>query len=269
MACSGEATRLWILSDLHSGRGDPFEFARVPDADVAVLAGDVGGTLVEALTWAARTIRPHMPVVMVAGDRDFHGEALADELARGQEAAAGLGIDLLENRTTWIAGLRFTGCTLWTDYDLYGATRRARPMSAAWRGMADHRSLLARRHGDGPGEPFPPEHALERHLGSVLFLQRALLSTHAHADRQVVVTHHAPHRRSTPSDRFGDRLTPAFATDLDGLLAAAQPALWVHGHTHASSDDRIRGTRLVCNPRDVGVENPAFDPAFVVEVGPG
>ena len=49
--------------------------------------------------------------------------------------------------------------------------------------------------------------------------------------------------------------------------ASAQPALWVHGHVHNSSDYRAGSTCIVCNPHGYGSENPDFDGALVVEVG--
>jgi len=55
-------------------------------------------------------------------------------------------------------------------------------------------------------------------------------------------------------------------SDLEGLILASRPALWVHGHVHDSHDYRIGSTRIVCNPRGYHSENPSFDPALVVEV---
>lgn len=261
--------RLWVMSDLHRDTGDAVEPRHVPEADVAVIAGDVGGTLVQAVAWAARAIRPHMPVVMVAGNHEFHGTVLADELARGQDEAARLGVDLLERRTVDVAGLRFSGCTLWTDYELDGPDRRSRAMERARRGMPDHRAIVAAHDASGAPLPFLPEHALWCHLDSFLFLHGALLSTHTHAAKQVVVTHHAPHRNSVDPAYAGDPLNPAFASDLGHMIAAAQPALWVHGHVHASADYRMRATRVVCNPKGYPGEDTGFDPALVVEVDRG
>lgn len=258
--------RIWALSDLHRDVGEaPFVPPRVPEADVAVAAGDVCQGLVRAVEWIARTIRPHMPAVMVAGNHEHYGAVLEEDLAAGAEAAAREGVDLLENRTVEVAGLRFSGCTLWTDYELDGGRDRA--VAAAARGLNDHRMILSARSADGL-QRFTPEAAQQRHAESRLFLTRTLLRTHTAAPRQVVVTHHAPHRRSVAPRFAGDPLNPAFVSDLDGLLAAAQPALWVHGHTHASFDYRVRGTRVACNPKGYGPENPGFDPALVIEVTP-
>lgn len=44
-------------------------------------------------------------------------------------------------------------------------------------------------------------------------------------------------------------LTPAFASDLEGLMDASREALWIHGHVHDAFDYRVHGTWVVCNPR--------------------
>ena len=38
---------------------------------------------------------------------------------------------MLENTEIIVAGIRFFGCTLWTDFDLFGDTQRARSMLTA------------------------------------------------------------------------------------------------------------------------------------------
>ncbi|MGG3815778.1 metallophosphoesterase, partial [Methylorubrum rhodesianum] len=133
--------RLWILSDLHRDVGLPWTPAEIPDADVAVVAGDVREGLVESVTWLAHVIRPHMPVVCVAGNHEFYRRTFVEELARGRAVAANLGVHLLEDDTVVIGGVPFSGCTLWTDYDLDGPDLRAASMEDARRGMNDHRLI--------------------------------------------------------------------------------------------------------------------------------
>lgn len=68
-----------------------------------------------------------------------------------------------------------------------------------------------------------------------------------------------------------DLMSAAFASHLDRLVAKAD--LWVHGHTHDSFDYEINKCRVVCNPRGYPnwrmgrYENPAFDPAKIIEIG--
>lgn len=59
-----------------------------------------------------------------------------------------------------------------------------------------------------------------------------------------------------------------FVCDVEPLVAAAQPKLWIHGHTHESVDYRVGRTRVVCNPHGYAghAVNARFDPRFTVEV---
>ena len=82
------------------------------------------------------------------------------------------------------------------------------------------------------------------------------------------MTHHAPHRGSLHPRYAADLLSAAFVSDLTAVIDAGKPDLWVHGHVHTSFDYKVDATRIVCNPHGYGRENPTFDPALVVEVGP-
>ncbi|MEE7493294.1 metallophosphoesterase [Methylobacterium oryzae] len=256
--------RLWILSDLHRGFAVLRTPPVVPEADVAVVAGDVGEGVGASLAWLAEFIRPHMRVVFVAGNHEFYGECHPDGLARGRAAAAGLGIDFLEDEVTWVGDVAFAGCTLWTDYRLDGDEREAASMADARRMLADHR-LIDRARKPGR-EPFLPGDAAAIHRASRIRLE-ALAHERAWtgARARVVVTHHAPSAASL-DPAFADKpLNPAFGSRLDGLITRLGAELWVHGHVHASRDHRVGRTRIVCNPRGYGCENPRFDPGLVID----
>ncbi len=116
--------------------------------------------------------------------------------------------------------------------------------------------------------PFTPLDA------AALFRRHAAWLAHQlaqpHDGPTVVITHHAPSRRSIHPRFEGSRLNACFVSDLDHLLGASRARLWIHGHTHDSFDYEVHGTRVVCNPRGFardGVnENAAFDPDFIVRV---
>jgi Icc-related predicted phosphoesterase len=84
----------------------------------------------------------------------------------------------------------------------------------------------------------------------------------------VVVTHHAPSPRSIAPKFADSELNPAFTSNLEPLIEHYQPALWVHGHMHNSSDYKIGQTRVVCNPRGYFPDelNPLFNPDLVVDL---
>jgi hypothetical protein len=84
----------------------------------------------------------------------------------------------------------------------------------------------------------------------------------------VVMTHHAPSRRSIAGRYASDDLSPAFASDLEVLVAASRAALWQHGHVHDCFDYMLGKTRVRTNPRGYyGYElNPEFDPNLVIDI---
>jgi len=76
-------------------------------------------------------------------------------------------------------------------------------------------------------------------------------------NNSIVVTHHAPSERSVHARYKGNPDNGSYYSDLDSLILATQPKLWIHGHMHDSSDYKIGGTRIICNPRGYPRENPA------------
>jgi len=126
--------------------------------------------------------------------------------------------------------------------------------------MNDYRQIAAQRN---PWKRFLPQTAYRMHRDSLRFIKA---NVKPDLGPTVVVTHHLPHRRSIPERFKGDLLNAAYASDLSDLIEQGQPTLWVHGHTHDSSDYRVGNTRIMCNPRGYDDENSRFDPTLVVEI---
>jgi predicted phosphodiesterase len=261
--------RLLVLSDLHVEYA-PFAPAAPRDAyDAVVLAGDIGQATL-ALQWARRAFPDH-PVVQVAGNHEFFDAVREPALDAMRETAHRLGIRLLEHDAVELDGVEFVGCTAWTDYRLHERPGRPVTMSAADT-MAGARRVMLDYHridvADGADvRRFEPQDSVDLHERAREWLSGTL--ARPTAKRRVVVTHHLPSWRSVAPAFVAAPSNPAFASDLDALLAGAD--LWIHGHTHTSHDYLAGGCRVVCNPRGYpmragGFENPRFDPARVVEV---
>jgi len=252
--------KLWILSDLHLEYKNLREPLTIPEADVCICAGDLMRAPANGIHWLAEHVAPSMPCVYVAGNHEFYRGSIKEGLEDGRAAASTFSdVHFLENDFVIIEGVRFLGATLWTDYRLEGHQQMA--MFHAQDRMNDHRAISLQRK---PWKRFTPSEAARMHQESKIFIESALK-----ADRQiptVVVTHHSPSRGSVHERFRGDLLNAAFSSDLEELIEMGSPALWVHGHTHDSFDYTIGETRIVCNPRGYGTENPNFDPGMIVEV---
>ncbi len=251
--------KIWVLSDLHLEFADLKEPLDPPDADVCVMAGDLCRGIDNGVRWLARHIAPAMPCVYVAGNHEFYKGSIREGLEAGLAAAKKTpGVHFLENDIVTIGGVRFLGATLWTDFRLHRAPEPA--MEHARRRMNDYRQIAWQKK---PWQRFLPVHSLRLHEDSKAFLTREPGSNPVPT---VVVTHHAPHPRSIPARFRGDPTTPAFASDLSGLIEEARPSLWIHGHFHDSYDYVVGSTRIIANPRGYEDENRAFTKAMVVEV---
>lgn len=266
--------KILVLSDLHIDIG-PFPVVydgrRIDEeADVIVLAGDIHEG-VQAPMWARENF-PDKPIIMVAGNHEFYGRMWNRNLRKMREKADDLGIHFLENDSVEIEGVRFLGCTLWTDFDIHGEDVRNESMATARRRMNDYaRIKLDRKPGENKDWrefrtiSLIPALSQRRHRESVDWLQQQF--DQGDPARTVVVTHHAPHPRSVPKDYEYHELTPAYASDMTRLMGNSK--VWIHGHIHENADYEVNGTRVVANPRGYTgkiVDNPAFNPFFTVEI---
>ena len=224
------------MSDLHlEAKG--LERPQAEAADIVVLAGDIHNGLF-GIHWALKNFS--VPVIYVPGNHEFYGYSRPDLLVKMRRLCRGSHVHLLEQDSLSIGRLRFFGTTLWTDFAIDGDRRDG--MNIAQRCMPDYRAIQATI-----GEPFTPQHALELHQRNLAWLQAQLASnTDAH---NVVISHHAPSPRSIAPQYEGNKLNPAFISDLETMIANNSIALWIHGHTHTAFDYRIGETRVVCNPR--------------------
>ena len=257
---SGTAMKLNVLSDLHLSLGT----LPIPEnnADAVILAGDVARPK-EAVAWALGLAKP---VFYVVGNHEFYGGSITGTVAELKRRCAGTNVRVLDDDEVIFDGVRFLGTTLWTDFMLFGeGEKRAAAIQEALKFMRDFSRI---RIDDADERLFSPADSaalFDIHAG---WLEHKLAEPYA--GPTVVITHHAPSRKSI-HPRFADSLLNAcFVSDAERLADRTRVCLWVHGHTHDSFDYVLNGTRVVCNPRGYakdGVnENSQFDANFLVEI---
>ena len=275
--------KLLVLSDLHLEFADmavPAEAA----FDVAVLAGDIVCPGAKALAWARRpsALQRARAVVLVPGNHEYYDCVMPDELARMRASAERAGkraFHVLDCDQVVIDGVRFLGCTLWTDFGLRIDTSKGpvsdpnKGIAAARRAMVDYRAISVPLTTSASGAPntrkLTPEDTLALHRTHRAWLQQALAEPFD--GPTVVVTHHGPHRGSLAARFAGDWVSTAFINELPESFFKV-PVLWIHGHTHTSFDYRVGKCRVLCNPRGYKVgrmvlpENSQFDPGMVIDI---
>ncbi len=263
--------KILVLSDLHldvAPLAVEHDGHRIDEhADVVVLAGDIHEG-VKGFRWARETFADK-PVIYVAGNHEFYDQHWTQHLDAMRESARKHDVEFLEAEAIDMGGVRFLGCSLWTDFELFGAERKPMALHLAKSNMNDYACIRITKSPEFywvHSKRLLPELTVRRHEGSVEWLQGKLKS--GDPAKTVVVTHHAPHPRSIPGRFADDLLSAAYASDLTRLMGKA--GLWIHGHMHETADYVVNGTRIVCNPRGYELwsgcaENDRFDPAFIVE----
>jgi predicted phosphodiesterase len=262
--------RIQVASDLHLERYPDFTPQAAPDADVLVLAGDIGsyqpGSLLPLDDFALTRFSPKLPgapwrrVLFVPGNHEYDSLDQAATRVRLQALCAELGITWLDREVVVIDGVRFLGTTLWSDFEALAATertetKRQQALQKAFRAANFYLRKNTTRRDD---QPMLAEDLREEGLACQRWLREALSQPHDGAT--VVVTHFAPTLHSA-DPRYG--LVPGtagFCNGLDDLLPQAD--LWVHGHLHCPVDHTVRGRtgadahperdwacRIVANPR--------------------
>ncbi len=246
--------RIRILSDLHN-EFEPYNPSMV-ECDIVILAGDVGVGL-KGLAWISAAF-PAMPVVYVAGNHEYYGHAmpvLTNELKKRSENSQ---IRFLECNSVSLNGIRFLGCTLWTDFDVQG--NRATSIEAAEASMTDYTRIRV----SPKYRKLRPSDTIRFHAASLNWLRKSLAES---TEPTIVVTHHAPSARSLAPGTDIDPLSGAYASRLDDWMQDTEILLWVHGHTHHCVDYSIQHTRVLSNQLGYP-DQPAvgFRPDLVIEI---
>jgi 3',5'-cyclic AMP phosphodiesterase CpdA len=242
--------RIQIYSDVHLERA-PFS-PPGNDADVVVLAGDIANGAA-GIAWARETFRA--PVLYLAGNHEYY-DGEFEPVNAAMRSAAGGGVQLLDCTWTVLGDVRFLGCTLWTDYSLASAADRPAVIEDSRKLNPDYQKI---RFG---ARAFAPEDSIALCKRQRAWLAAALAEPFP--GKTAVITHFAPHPRSIAPAFANHRANPAFVLDLEDAMGSAE--LWIHGHTHTFFDYRVRGTRVICNPRGYPRESTGFRPGLTVEL---
>ena len=269
--CTCLFMKIQLLSDLHLEVHPQFQPEPAQNAQVLVLAGDIGsyqsGSLLAGDCFGLERFSPlpqyahwPCPVLFVPGNHEYDAQDWDAAHLRLRHVCDALGIAWLERESLVLDGVRFVGTTLWTDYDAIALLdpkvqtgdigRLLRLREKSFRAANFY---LEKTGGTRHGAPFLAAPMREQALLCQAWLESAL--TTPFDGPTVAVTHFAPSLRSS-DPRYG--LVPGtagFCNSLDHLLPHAQ--LWLHGHLHTAIDYTATGLhadgsawrcRVVANP---------------------
>jgi Icc-related predicted phosphoesterase len=250
--------RCHYLSDLHLESQD-FPFT-LPTGDVLIVAGDLchascldpartdlyAERLRERVARFADEARARFAhVLLVAGNHDHYDGFFDDTVSTLRRHLPGFTV--LDDSHIDIAGVRFFGTTLWSDFD----GRDQATMDRLRRGVGEFFFVRLRdgtSHELRKAPKFKPEDALAAHDRALASLRACLAD--AGGTPTIVVSHHAPSRLGLNPRHVGNGLDAAYASDLDGMIESLTAVpVWVHGHTHVRKRYRIGATQVLANCR--------------------
>ena len=251
--------KLHILSDLHIEFGD----LKIPkvDSDIIILAGDIHIGM-KGLGWIKRKFKDK-EVVYVLGNHEYYHGIIPELYNAMVKKSKGTNTHVLENDELVIGDVVILGCTLWTNFELYGNVEVAANHAKAM--MNDFR-VIKTMPGYGVLDPFE---VIEIYNKSFTWLSKKV---EEHKDKKiVVVTHNAPSIKSCLAKYKNDLLTAAFVVDLEEFIGDSSIKLWAHGHIHNTADYVVGNTRVVCNSRGYcgafgSNESEGFDSGLVIEI---
>lgn len=110
--------KILIASDLHHEGGvDEYQ---PPSAgyDIAILAGDIDSLAGLGVKWAKdpKTFPCAKAVIYVPGNHEYYGTVMQPTVGHIREWAKGSVVHALDGDEVVVDGVRFLGCTLWTDF---------------------------------------------------------------------------------------------------------------------------------------------------------
>jgi len=249
--------KIQIASDLHfefyDARTDIYDFvsnlAHGKDAshptetipDVLILAGDTAtkGSLPITLDILSNYYKD---IIYVLGNHEFYKSSIRDV----REMVNNLNIKnvhLLDNSSITIQGQNFVGSTLWF--------------------RDDPKNILYQNNMND----FWMTEDFKRNVYPENLQAIGYLVSEVNKD-DIVITHHVPTNASVAAKYKNSTLNRFFVCDMTEFILERQPKMWIHGHTHNSSDHMMGNTRVICNPYGYFKveENEEFKYNLIVEV---
>jgi len=164
-------------------------------------------------------------VVIIAGNHEYYHRTIGDTDGAIRRICLDLGIIFLQREEVTLDGVRFLGCTLWSEVP-----------PDAW--------SLHRDTGDFKQiKGLSIERRQELHR-----LDREFLETHLTKSKipTVVCTHHLPSFKLVSPEYSRDSRNVFYATELASLIGRSN--YWFCGHTHHYQNKVLYGAKCLVNP---------------------
>ena len=234
-------TRIRLLSDLHLELNPNLKIQFNKNADVAILAGDIGNPYSEEYVYLLRQLSlTHTEVFIISGNHEYYNKYYTineiDNQIRNLCIEEDENIHFLQMNSIIYNNIKFLGCTLWSD---------------------------------------PTDETLYKYINDSNYINfQDYVSTHKlHKDwlenelkddsyKNCVITHHLPKINLIDKEFKNDPLNSFFCSDI--LVDGAD--VWCYGHTHKSNYMKDDNIEYHCNPHGYLNENSSYNFDYIFDM---
>ena len=228
--------KIQIVSDLHQEFG--YSELSFDNADLVAFAGDVN-LGIKGLHWIQSRIKSK-PVIYVLGNHEYYKSSYPKVLNKLKLIAEYTNVHVLENSFIDIDDIRFHGCTLWTDFSIFGDPMEYGIICQS--SMNDYKMIKR----DPTYSKLRSIDTYKNHQVSRKWLDSSLVMSEK--SKNLIITHHAPSLQSVPEQYKKDPVTAAYTSNMEEFILKHQWDFWNHGHIHIPARYHIGKTEVICNP---------------------
>lgn len=229
--------------------------------DVLILAGDIGYiSKVESKLRGLADQYSDMHVIYVTGNHEYYGaDVLRCDRKLSEALKDHLRIHFLQCESVELFGIRFLGCTGWSQMLTLGKDKQSEVMATAGYSINDFNRISVGYRA------FTPSDCVAMGESHYTWLESELSAT---CDlKTFVITHFSPSLEVRNTRYPVDNLTAYFCSSYDELINQYSPVAWAFGHTHFNHDTYIGSTRVVSNQKGYGKECiETYDSNMLIEL---
>ena len=252
--------KIFPISDMHSEfinwdrTRDPNDYKYNGPADIIIAAGDIGkkGNGPQYL----RTVFGQRQIIYVGGNHEYYGSSIQEMDEQLRLECDKYGIHFLQMDVIKIEGIRIAGCTLWSDFELFGLDKKPYAVSEAGRYMNDYRMIW---HQDRKKGAISPSDTIRIHQEHLTWLSQQ--------QADIIVTHNCPSFQGVLDIYKDSLLSAAFASDLGHVVSQSGARYWICGHSHIATKFKIGSTEVIMNCQGYPGESiDGFDPDLILQI---
>jgi predicted phosphodiesterase len=218
-----------------------------PDADLLILAGDIGypeDTITKDFIYWCCSVWPE--VVWVYGNHEYYSKEKCSNwkeskhvYTMSEKEDAGPKIENLHYHGSEFVydGIPILGTTLWTDV-------KSTEANSLKNAMADFTHIK-----QNDGHPLTVTEWTSRHAKERKWLQVNLDRIALEGRKAIVVTHHLPTYEMILPQYKNYSNNCGFAAHADDLVNHPGVALWICGHSHGQRTLQLEGRQIILNAR--------------------